>query len=169
MRGVGQRFFYRSRCGGGIYRWFRAHKHNRRFGVKDLTGWSMSSELRYLHELETTPSCCAMGRVVAAWAIIAANLDSGKRLREVWEAAVRDGLNVSYAVFKTYVQRLRKRDERHGHTDLSSYSAKQIIREIRPTVSSTAITADPLRNIREQRAKNSGFEFSPFPRQGLTK
>lgn len=129
----------------------------------------MNLEMPHLHQLRSLAPRTAMGRTMAAWPVIAANLRAGKRLREVWEAAEQDGLNVPYAVFKTYVQRLRRRDECHRLPDLSGQPRGQTIREIRPTLSNTAGKADPLRNLREQRAKNRGFEFSPFPKQGLTK
>ncbi len=127
----------------------------------------MNSDLPHLHELEKTPSRSAMGRVTGAWAVIGANLRGGKTLREVWETAERDGLNVPYPVFKIYVQRLRRRGARRG-LPCVPHTPKQTIQEIRPPLPKSATDIDPLRNLREQRAKTKGFEFSPFPRKGLT-
>ena len=75
---------------------------------------NMNSELSHLQQLVKMTPRTASGRVGAAWAVIKANLAAGKKLREVYEAAQGDGLEVPYAQFKTYVQRLRKRDLRHG-------------------------------------------------------
>src|ERR1700691_4036338 len=75
---------------------------------------SMNSELSHLQQLVKMTPRTASGRVAAAWAVIKANLAAGKKLREVYEAAQRDGLGVPYAQFRVYIHRLRKRDLRRG-------------------------------------------------------
>jgi len=139
-------------------------------------GSSMNSELMYLHELVKATPLTASGRVAAAWTIIRANLAAGKKLREVFAAAERDGLSVPYAHFRVYVHRLRKRDLRLGtappSTELRSQMAPQStepplsapVKQARPP----ANPLDPLYNLRAQRAKNNVFEYRPLPRKGLT-
>jgi hypothetical protein len=138
---------------------------------------TMNSELSHLQHLVKMTPRTASGRVGAAWAVIRANLAAGKKLREVYEAAERDGLEVPYAQFKTYVQRLRKRDLRRGLQAVSTHlrvetAAPEVearrdapARQARP---SQAAPSDPLRNVREQRAKKKSFEYDPFPAKRLT-
>jgi hypothetical protein len=135
------------------------------------------SELSNLQQLVKMTPRTASGRVGAAWAVIKANLAAGKKLREVYEAAQGDGLEVPYAQFKTYVQRLRKRDLRHGLQAVSTHLRVQTpapgveprrdapARQARP---SQGAPSDPLRNVREQRAKRKSFDYDPFPTKGLT-
>jgi hypothetical protein len=137
----------------------------------------MKSELWHLQQLVKMAPRTASGRVGAAWAIISANLAAGKKLREVYEAAERDGLEVPYAQFKTYVQRLRKRDRGRESQSVSSQvrTQKAVLKvesqrppPARQTRPSKEIPSDPLRNVREQRAKKNSFEYDPFPPKGLT-
>ena len=137
----------------------------------------MNSELSHLQELVKMTPRTASGRVGAAWAVISANLAAGKKLREVYEAAERDGLGVPYAQFKTYVQRLRKRDLRRRVQPVSIHPrAQTTIPEVEPLRDaptrqgrpSQGVASDPLRNVREQRAKKKSFDYDPFPTKGLT-
>jgi len=137
----------------------------------------MNSELPHLHELVRLTPRTASGRIEAAWAVISANLAAGKKLREVYEAAQKDGMGVPYAQFKTYVQRLRNRDLRRGLQPVSSHSrAHTVAPEVEPRRGAPAgqarpsqgVPSDPLRNVREQRAKKKSFEYDPFPAKGLT-
>jgi|ERR1700733_6071598 len=137
----------------------------------------MNSELSHLHELVKVTPRTASGRVGAAWAVIRTNLEAGKKLREVYEAAQRDGLGVPYTQFRVYVHRLRKRDLRRGLQPVSTRSRAQTAvpevqrrrdapgRQARP---SQGVPCDPLRNVREQRARNKSFDYDPFPTKGLT-
>jgi hypothetical protein len=99
--------------------------------------------------------------VIWAWAEIEAALAVGIKLKEIWEAAGRDGLEMSYAQFRVYVSRLRRRRQ------LSK------TREQPPPASGAvdnhddglpAPPSDPFRNLREQRKKkkHSVFEYDPF-------
>jgi hypothetical protein len=136
----------------------------------------MNSELSNLQQLVTMPPRTASGRVGVAWAVIRANLAAGKTLREVWEAAERDGLDVPYSMFKIYVQRLRKRDLRCGLTSVSSHSPASVAaQQLEPKRNASEKLdrgspgpSDPLRNVREQRAKKNSFDYHPFPARGLT-
>ena len=137
----------------------------------------MNSELSHLRELVKVTPRTASGKVGAAWAVIRTNLEAGKKLREIYEAAQRDGLGVPYAQFRVYVHRLRKRDLRHGLQPVSTHSRAQTAvpevqqrcdapgRQSRPSL---GVPYDPLRNVREQRAKNKSFDYDPFPTKGLT-
>jgi hypothetical protein len=137
----------------------------------------MNSELSHLQQLVKMKPRTASGRVGAAWAVISANLAAGKKLREIYEAAERDGLGVPYAQFKTYVHRLRKRDLRRGLQRVSTQACALTAgpeieprrdapaRQVRPL---QGVPSDPMRNVREQRAKNKSFEYDPFPAKGLT-
>jgi hypothetical protein len=137
----------------------------------------MNSDLSHLHELMKMSPRTASGRVGALWAVIKANLAAGKKLREVYEAAQRDGLGVPYAQFRVYIHRLRKRDLRRGLQAVSTQlrvetAAPEVearrdapARQARP---SQAAPSDPLRNVREQRAKKKSFEYDPFPAKRLT-
>jgi len=137
----------------------------------------MNLELSHLQELVKMTPRTASGRVGAAWAVIRANLAAGKKLREIYEAAERDGLGVPYAQFKTYVQRLRKRDVRRGIHPVSIHlRAHTTVPEVEPRHDAQArqgrpsqgVASDPLRNVREQRAKKKSFDYDPFPTKGLT-
>jgi hypothetical protein len=126
-------------------------------------------ELPHLHNLATTAARSRMGRVMAAWSIIEANLAAGKSLREVWEAAELDELAVPYAVFKTYVQRLRRRGLRTRPNQVSIQPAVRAVSASKPPQTLRVTQSDPFRNLREQRAKTTGFNYDPFPRKGLTR
>jgi hypothetical protein len=138
---------------------------------------NMNSELSQLQQLVRMTPRTASGRVGAAWAVIKANLAAGKKLREVYEAAQGDGLEVPYAQFKTYVQRLRKRDLRHGLQAVPTHLRVQTPAPgaeprrdapARPSRPPLGAPSDPLRNVREQRAKRKSFDYDPFPTKGLT-
>ncbi len=129
----------------------------------------MNSEMPHLRQLERMPPQTAMGRVAAAWTLIRANLAAGKRPWEVYEAAMKDGLEVPYQQFRVYVHRLRRRDlQRALAAPRSAHSFVQPVRAARTPQREHTINDDPLRNIREQRAKTKSFEFSPFPKKELT-
>ena len=80
------------------------------------------------------------------------------KLRQVWEVAKLDGLEVPYPQFRVYVSRLRKR--RRG----ASGSPQP------PPAQTNAVDGlpgpphDPFRNLREQREKKklTAFEYDPF-------
>ncbi len=81
-------------------------------------------------------------------------------LKEVWEAARKDGFEMSYAQFRVYISRLRRRRQPPSPSP----------RQPQPTVTSAdsgspaPATSDPFRNLREEREKKekSGFDFDPF-------
>ena len=100
------------------------------------------------------------GQVTAAWDQIEAGLARGMKLREVWEAAKLDGLEIPYPQFRVYVSRLRRRRQR---SSASTPQAPHALTNGDSPPLSTAPT-DPFSNLREQREKKkqSGFEYDPF-------
>src|SRR5579862_4360074 len=119
-----------------------------------------SSDLVHLRSLLSVQPATSTGQVTWAWGEIEAGLARGMKLREVWEAAKLDGLEIPYPQFRVYVSRLRRRRQR------SSTSAQQPS----PAVvnGGRGLPAppppDPFNNLREQREKKeqSGFEYDPF-------
>jgi hypothetical protein len=117
------------------------------------------SDLVHLRSLISVQPATSTGQVTAVWGEIEAGLARGVKLREVWEAAKLDGLEIPYPQFRVYVSRLRRRRQR------PSTSAPQ---PPHPTVDGTrglpASPPDPFNNLREQREKKeqSGFEYNPF-------
>src|SRR5580700_1951678 len=71
------------------------------------------SDLLHLRTLPSAEPATSTGRVVWIWPEIEAALGTGKKLREVWEAARADGFDIPYAQFRVYVSRLRNRRRNH--------------------------------------------------------
>ena len=118
-----------------------------------------SSDMVHLRSLLSVLPVTNTGKVTAVWGEIEAGLERGMKLREVWEAATLDGLEIPYPQFRVYVSRLRRRRRR------SSASAPQPPHT--PTNGDSPISpapSDPFSNLREQREKKkqSGFEYDPF-------
>jgi hypothetical protein len=119
-----------------------------------------SSDMVHLRSLLSVLPATNTGQVTAAWDQIEAGLARGMKLREVWEAAKLDGLEIPYPQFRVYVSRLRRRRQR------SSASTPQLPHALThgdfPSLSPAP--PDPFSNLREQREKKkqSGFEYDPF-------
>jgi hypothetical protein len=77
--------------------------------------------LLHLRSLPAAEPATGTGRVAWIWPEIEASLSTGKKLREVWEAAFADGLNIPYPQFRVYVSRIRSRSHDATHS-LSSAS-----------------------------------------------
>jgi hypothetical protein len=118
------------------------------------------SAMVHLRLLSSAQPATSTGQVIAAWNEIEAGLAQGMKLREVWEAARLDGLEIPYPQFRVYVSRLRRRRERSKATKTQPPSAAVA----NPEDGISAPPSDPFRNLREQRekAKQSGFEYDPF-------
>jgi hypothetical protein len=115
--------------------------------------------LVHLRSLLSVLPATNTGQVTAAWGQIEAGLARGMKLREVWEAAKLDGLQIPYPQFRVYVSRLRRRRQ------LPPTSAPQpppALTNVEPGL--PVPPPDPFRNLREQREKkkNAGFEYDPF-------
>jgi hypothetical protein len=118
-----------------------------------------SADLTHLRSLVSVLPATTTGQVTAAWGEIEAALARGTKLREIWEAARLDGLEMPYPQFRVYVSRLRRRRRE------PSNSAPQPP----PTQTNGADGLpvpphDPFRNLREQREKKklTTFEYDPF-------
>ena len=113
-----------------------------------------------MRSLPSTQPRTKIGQVTWAWAEIEAGLAAGMKLKEVWEASRRDGLEMSYAQFRVYVSRLRRRRK------LSSTSAPQPPPALANGQRESPVPSppDPFSNLREQREKKnqSAFEYDPF-------
>ena len=67
------------------------------------------SDLVHLRTLPNVEPATSTGRVAWIWPEIEAALATGKKLREVFDAARADGLDIPYPQFRVYVSRLRSR------------------------------------------------------------
>src|SRR5579864_6211271 len=67
------------------------------------------SHLVHLRSLPGVEPATSTGRVAWIWPEIEAGLATGKKLREVWNAARADGLDIPYPQFRVYVSRVRRR------------------------------------------------------------
>lgn len=119
-----------------------------------------SSDLVHLRSLPSTQPATKIGQVAWAWAEIEAGLTAGMKLKEVWEAASRDGLVMSYSQFRVYISRLRRRRQRSAESQ--SQSLPPLANDATDTPASSA--DDPFKNLRElrEKKKQSGFEYDPF-------
>ena len=116
------------------------------------------SDLVHLRPLPSVLPATNTGQVVAAWGEIEAGLQRGMKLKEVWEAAKLDGLEIPYPQFRVYVSRLRRRHQRR------STSAPQPPRaQAQTNTPEVSLPPDPFANLREQREKKkTGFDYDPF-------
>jgi hypothetical protein len=118
------------------------------------------SDLVHLRSLPSTQPTTKIGQVAWAWAEIEAGLTAGMKLKEVWEAASRDGLVMSYAQFRVYISRLRRRRQRSA--EIQPQPLPTLSNE--PSDTPASLPADPFKNLRElrEKKKQSGFEYDPF-------
>jgi hypothetical protein len=90
-------------------------------------------------------------------------LATGKKLREVWEAACADGLDIPYPQFRVYVSRIRIRQSRQRRTE-SKATPRAAGRPDTEHQPESPVSPDPFSNLREQREKkqSAGFDYDPF-------
>ena len=118
-----------------------------------------SSDLVHLRSLPSVLPATNTGQVTAAWGEIEAGLARGMKLREVWEAAKLDGLEIPYPQFRVYVSRLRRR---HQSPSKSAPQPPHALKNGDAPLLSPA-PPDPFSNLREQREKRkTGFDYDPF-------
>ena len=119
-----------------------------------------SSGLVHLRSLLSVQPATNTGQVTAAWREIEAGLARGMKLREVWEAAKLDGLEIPYPQFRVYVSRVRRR--RQGSSTSATQPRPALVNGERGVPAPQP--RDPFNNLREQREKKeqSGFEYDPF-------
>src|ERR1700691_2528631 len=67
------------------------------------------SDLVHLRSLPSAQRATKIGQLTWAWGEIEACLAAGMKLKEVWEAARKDGIDTSYAQFRVYISRIRRR------------------------------------------------------------
>jgi hypothetical protein len=116
--------------------------------------------LRALPAVEPTTST---GRVAWVWLEIEAALATGKKLREIWDAAHADGLDIPYPQFRVYVSRIRRRRLVRQSTSPNATPATAADQSPSFAPESPA-SNDPFRNLRDQREKkqSTGFHYDPF-------
>lgn len=117
------------------------------------------SDLVHLRSLPSTQPATKIGQVTWAWEEIEAGLAAGMKLKEVWEAARKDGLDTSYAQFRVYISRLRRRRQR----STARQQPPPGVANGEPGLPASP-PPDPFNNLREQREKKkqAGFEYDPF-------
>ncbi len=118
------------------------------------------SDLANLRSLPSAQPGTSTGQVTAVWKEIEAGLARGMKLREVWEAAKLDGLEIPYPQFRVYTSRLRRRRSRPSALVLQPQPALTN----RGHEVAASLPSDPFANLREQREKKkqSVFEYDPF-------
>jgi len=120
------------------------------------------SDLLHLRTLPSAEPATSTGRVAWIWPEIEAALGTGKKLREVWDAARADGFDIPYPQFRVYVSRLRNRLLRHPPAPALQPCAAD--KSAATSASASPVASDPFRNLREQRERkqSAGFDYDPF-------
>lgn len=113
----------------------------------------IKTHLANLRALPSGPPRTKSGQVLWAWPAIQAGLNSGRNMREIWEALQLDGIEMSYDQLRVYVSRIRKRLAQRDQMVAVSHSLV--------AQRGTRIDRDPLANIRREqdRKRASGFHF----------
>jgi len=120
------------------------------------------TDLVHLRTLPSVEPATSTGRVAWTWPEIEAALGTGKKLREVWDAARADGFAIPYPQFRVYVSRLRNRLRNHPPAPApQTYASDQ---SAATSATGSLSSSDPFRNLREQREKKqaTGFDYDPF-------
>jgi hypothetical protein len=116
-----------------------------------------------------------VGQVRQVWPEIKTLLGAGHSLKDIWAWLNEIGLDIGYARLSHCIAQLRLHDRaaqapiQEALLGLAPAPAEQPrhdqIATHRPE---PTVTSDPLRNLRQQRARKGGFEYDPFPTKGLT-
>ena len=131
-----------------------------------------STNFSNLRALSATAPRTKSGRIRWAWPQIQASLGNGRKMHEIWEALQRDGIEVSYGQFRTYIWRIRKQlASRPELMPPSPNPAPSVNGRATPLIGSWSGTPsippdarrDPLANIRREQEKKrtSGFTYNP--------
>ena len=120
-------------------------------------------DLVHLRSLPAAEPATSTGRVAWVWPEIQAGLSTGKKLREIWEAAQLDGLHIPYPQFRVYVSRLRMREKARELAGTACQPPPAPARSEASLVPQE-VSRNPFNNLREQRQKKqqTGFDFNPF-------
>jgi hypothetical protein len=115
-----------------------------------------------------------VGQVRQVWPEIKNLLSAGHSLKDIWAWLNEIGLDIGYARLSHCIAQLRLQDR------ATQASVQDLLRRLTPDSEVQAQqeqtagkeqalheASDPLRNIRERRARKSGFEYDPFPTKGL--
>jgi hypothetical protein len=118
---------------------------------------TIKAQLSNVRALPSGPPRTKTGQVLWAWPAIQLSLNSGRNLREIWEALQLDGIEMSYDQFRVYVSRIRKRLAEQPPTMPAPQVAELRVAEGR----------DPLANIRREqdRKQRAGFDFGGLSRE----
>lgn len=98
-----------------------------------------------------------VGKVRWLWPHIQNAERAGRKLKEIWEAASEDGVEMTYKQFALCVWRVRRKLHRVQPT-------APVRNETSHPPEVAGQTADPFQNIRAEREKNSrgAFDYDPF-------
>jgi hypothetical protein len=116
-----------------------------------------------------------VGQIRQVWPEIKNLVSACHSLKDIWAWLNEIGLDIGYAYLSSCITHLQMQDRTalppiqdslRGLTPLRPEQPQQE----HPTQGEPAPneTFDPLRNIRERRARKSGFDYDPFPTKGLT-
>ncbi|HEY7387195.1 MAG TPA: hypothetical protein VH640_01720 [Bryobacteraceae bacterium] len=117
-----------------------------------------------------------VGQVRQVWPEIKNLVSAGHSLKDIWAWLHEIGLDIGYAYLSSCITQLQTQDRTapppiqdfvRGLTPLPPEQPQQE-QPTRQGEPSPNETSDPLRNIRERRARKSGFDYDPFPTKGLT-
>ena len=125
-----------------------------------------------------------VGQVRQAWPEIKELLAAGHSVKDIWSWLQEIGLEIGYNRLSQYVAQLRRCEEasqaqiqdlvRRLSAAVAEADAKAGAQQQPPQDQPTTpaesqnVALDPLRNLREQRARKKTFEYSPFPTKELT-
>jgi len=117
-----------------------------------------------------------MGQVRQAWQEIKHLQAAGHSLRDIREWLSEIGVEIGYSNLSHCLCRLRRR-ERSSESQIQELLGRLAAMQLEqpqqdqpgPPGQTPASKSDPLRNLREQRARKKSFEFDPFPTKGLTR
>lgn len=101
-----------------------------------------------------------IGQIRWRWPEILMAFAAGHSLKDVWKELGRDGIDLSYSKFRSYVARLRKTHSVSRAPVLADVDAGH---SPRPESKAATPIRDPLANLREKTARRPGFEYDESP------
>jgi predicted nucleic acid-binding Zn-ribbon protein len=121
------------------------------------------------------------GQIRQAWQEIKELQAAGHSLRDIREWLKDIGVEIGYCNLSQCLSRLRRRERTTESQIQELLSHLTVIKQEQPRqeqprqdqpaspAEPLGDKSDPLRNLREQRARKKSFEFDPFPTKGLTR
>jgi hypothetical protein len=112
-----------------------------------------------LRSLPSKQPATKIGQLNWVWSEIEESLAIGIKLKEVWEAARKDGLEMSYAHFRVCISRIRRRRQRFSQNPQPLTQPY-----VRGTDLPDSAPSDPFRNLRElrEKKKQAVFDYDPL-------